>query len=172
MHSNFIETLLDNFNKDKFIIKKFTEFDNKTIANVRLYLKKNKLPHKTKQQVIKSALNEYYGWIYHNTLYYRDNLELNDIISTVLHEYVHWLRKQEKTFKYKTSNDIFIEEFFAELVSEYYINNINKKNYIITPEIISSTIKIIISKYNLDICKNKAHELVYNNIDSIAHYFH
>ena len=171
MKYKFLNNFIINFNKGNFTIKKFTEFDNKTIANVRLYLKKHKLPHKTNQQVIKSALNEYYGWIYHNTLYYRDNLELTDIISTILHEYVHWIRRKDGTYKYKTDNDIFIEEFFAELISEYYVNTIFTKNYIITLDIISNTIELIISKYNLNIKKEKACELVNNNLHTVLKYF-
>ena len=42
MKYKFLNNFIINFNKGNFTIKKFTEFDNKTIANVRLYLKKHK----------------------------------------------------------------------------------------------------------------------------------
>ena len=165
---NFINDFIININTNQCVIKKFTEFDNRTIAQVRLYLKKLRLPRNTKKEVIQNAINQYSGWIYDNTLYYNNSLNNSEIISTIIHEYVHWKRKKEQVFKYRTANDIFLEEFFAEYVSKVYMNIFNKKSvYISIPKLI----KTVLYTYRLPIDPSIANKIVVTNILSIIHYF-
>ena len=167
----FIQNFIYNLKNGTFNVKTFSQFDNRTIANVKLYLKKERLPRSTKEKVIQSALKQYYGWIYDNTLYYNDTLDIDDTISTLLHEYVHWIRRVDGTYKYNSDNNIFIEEFFAELISEFYINVLNNKEAVITSCIINNTANHIISKYKLNIKKEKAIQLIYDNLPTVYKYF-
>jgi hypothetical protein len=165
---NFIRELVEDIDDEACIIKKFTEFDNYTIAQMKLYLKKRKQPHALKKDVIRSALKTYYGWIYADTLYYNNYSNLKDTVSTIIHEYVHWRRKEECLYKYRSHYDIFIEEFFAELVSKYYINALVKNGKTVSANRI---IKAVIRNYALNIDKNKAIKLAIHKLNEITHYF-
>ena len=71
-------------------------------------------------------------------------------------------------YKYRSHYDIFIEEFFAELVSKYYINALVKNGKTVSANRI---IKAVIRNYALNIDKKKAIKLAIHKLNEITHYF-
>jgi hypothetical protein len=121
-HHPFISELHEDTNSGYIHVKPFYQFDNRVVAHMRPYLKKRRMKRSTKADIVRSAGILYQGWIYGNTLYYKNGMKACDIVETILHEYVHWRRKCEGLYKYCTANDKFIEECFANIVSQYWID--------------------------------------------------
>ena len=114
-----------HIDKNNLQIKPFSEFDNLVIQNIRHYSKHSKSI--SKSYIIQYALSNYYGWIYGNVLYYRDNTRSLELLDTIIHEYVHWIRKKQKLFLYTTSKYRFIEESIAHIIAKYITYKITRK---------------------------------------------
>ena len=149
--NKLIKSFVKNIDNGLIQIKKFSEFDNRTIWNVKKYLKKRKIKCTTSKNVIEKALILYDGWIYGNTIYYNDILDNNKLLETLIHEYVHFIRKKEKKFIYRSDENIFTEECIAELSSIYFMNKLTDCNYIFTNKFLEIFINEIILNYNLDV---------------------
>ena len=117
-HANhkLIRRIIKHIKSHDIEVRTFDQFDNHALANVRSYLAKRSAS-KSGVDVTKVANRNYSGWIYGNVLYYNARLTDIDIVETIVHEYVHWQRKKYGVFRYGTTNEIFIEESTAELVS-------------------------------------------------------
>lgn len=80
------------------------------------------MSYASKQDVIQSASKLYQGWIHGDTLYFKEGLGQYNTEATVLHEYVHWYRRKEGLYKYRTKKDQFVEEYIAENVSNFFMH--------------------------------------------------
>jgi hypothetical protein len=160
--SKLIYSFIKNIDNGMLFIKKFTEFDNRTIYNVQHYLhKNNKIKKNTSHKnIIRKAIILYDGWIYGNTIYYKDTLSNKKLLSTLIHEYVHYLRKKEGKFLYNSSKNIFIEECIAELSAIYFINSIENNNFIFNVNFLDNFIIDINSEYNLNLKLETAKQLL------------
>jgi len=126
-----------------------------------IYKKKNKIKKYTSHKnIIKKAIILYDGWIYGNTIYYNDKLSKQRILSTIIHEYIHYMRKKERKFIYNSSKNIFIEECIAELSSVYFINTVENKHFRFDDNFLENFINTIISSYNLNITVELARQLL------------
>jgi hypothetical protein len=160
--NKLIYSFVKNIDSGLLFIKTFTEFDNRTIYNVQHYLQKNNKIKKytSHKNIIKKAIMLYDGWIYSNTIYYKDTLSNKKLLSTLIHEYIHYIRKKEGKFIYNSSKNIFIEECIAELSSIYVINNIEDKYFIFDDNFLENFINDIISDYNLNLTLESARQLL------------
>ena len=160
--NKLIYSFVINIDTGLLFIKKFTEFDNKTIYNVKHYLQKNNKIKKytSNKNIIKKAIMLYDGWIYGNTIYYKDTLSNKNLLSTLVHEYIHYIRKKEGKFIYNTSKNIFIEECIAELSSIFFINTIENKDFIFDNNFLEKFINDIICDYNLHLSLESARKLL------------
>jgi hypothetical protein len=120
-----IQNILEHLDNNDIYIRPFSEFDNHALANVRLYMKKHniKVPL-SRDSLIRKAQRLYYGWIYGNTLYYRDGTSNMELLDTIIHEYVHWNRKQRKVFRYDTEKYIHREEYLANGVAKRVLKSL------------------------------------------------
>ena len=159
--NTLINSFVKNIDTGLLFIKKFTEFDNRTIYNVHHYLQKNnKIKKYTSQKnIIKKAIILYDGWIYGNTIYYKNTLSNKNLLSTLIHEYIHYIRKKDGRFIYNSSKNIFIEECIAELSSIYFIKNIEDKKFIFDTNFLDNFINDIIFDYNLNLTLDTARQL-------------
>lgn len=159
--NTLIKSFVNHIDNGLVCIKKFTEFDNRTINNVRHYLQKNKIiKNSSNKIIINKALTLYDGWIYGNTIYYNDKLSNKILLATLIHEYIHYIRKKEGKFIYNSPKNIFIEECIAELSSVYFIKTIEDKNFVIDPNNINDIISNIITNYNLNLTLEYALQLL------------
>jgi len=162
--NQIIFSFVKNIDNKLLFIKKFTEFDNRVIYYVQQYLQKHKKINKTTthKNIIRKAMQLYDGWIYGNTIYYKDTLSNQQLLSTLVHEYVHYLRKKEGKFIYNSHKNIFIEECIAELSSIYFINRIEDNPFILNKKNQANVINNIISNYYLDLSFETAKQLLDN----------
>ena len=165
-----INKILKEVDSGKLIIRNFDEFDNRTIAHIRKYMiKYNMINVDTSTKlIINKAKSQWYGWSHSNFMYINNQISksIDEMLNTIIHEYIHYYRKRNDIFKYGTHNQVFIEEFFAYLVANYNVDSLKCNIKIkLTNEYIEKIYKHVIKKYELNIknpnllIKNHIHEI-------------
>ena len=158
-----INNILKDVTDGKLIIRNFDEIDNRTLAQMRMYMVSHKIinaninanvhTNVSTKTIINKAKKIWSGWCYNNIIY--NNSEISkgyEMLNTVIHEYIHYYRKRTDIFKYGTHNQVFIEEFFAYLVANYNVDCIKSgKKIKLTSEYIEKLYTHVIKKYQLNI---------------------
>lgn len=101
-------------------VKTFDQLDGRVLANIRQYLRKMGINPKTREETVRWAKKKFYGWTYGNTIYFKVVRSKREMLDTIIHEWVHWKRKNLGVYKYKTPRQKFTEETLATYVAEKY----------------------------------------------------
>lgn len=96
-------------------IRSFDELDGNVLADMRRYMKK---PHLSRAETIRIVKRKFSGWVRGNNIYFKVVPSKREMMDTIIHEYVHWVRKQSKVYRYRTDRQKLLEESLATYFAE------------------------------------------------------
>lgn len=138
-HVAFKHRMLACIKQSRVDIKPFTDMSKAAKRNLNEYDRKHPM-----------SSHDYLGWYYSKCLYIKDGLCDDMYIETIVHEYVHYLRKKSKQFTYRRDKNIFFEEALAEVVAKTVIKQISKPTFRVHHNFVKHICKDVRYQYELN----------------------